>query len=122
MQECRLVHGDLSEYNMLYFEGDLFIIDVSQSVESDHPQSLDFLKRDCVNVNNFFGKCMAGSTLSVKKLFDFIVTKELPLATSEGSDEAALRNLLEEAQDDDEEDPDDEVFIQTWIPSHLDQV
>merc|ERR1719454_1282104 len=37
MQECRLVHGDLSEYNMLYFNGDIYIIDVSQSTESDHP-------------------------------------------------------------------------------------
>merc|ERR1712139_422693 len=64
---------------------------------------------------------MTGSPLSVKKLFDFIVTKDLSRTTSEGSDEAALRDLLEEAQDE-EEDPDDEVFMQTWIPSHLDQV
>lgn len=119
MQECRLVHGDLSEYNMLYNDGDLYFIDVSQSVESDHPQSLDFLKRDCVNVNNFFGKCMTGTPLPVRKLFDFIVSKEH--SSSEGSDEATLRKLLDEAEDA-EEDPDDEVFMQTWIPSHLDQV
>jgi len=119
MQECKLVHGDLSEYNMLYLDGDLYIIDVSQSVESDHPQSLDFLKRDCVNVNNFFGKCMAGTPLATRKLFDFIVTKEL--AGSEGSDEGALRKLLAEANEA-EEDPDDAVFLLTWIPSALDQV
>ncbi len=29
-QVCRLVHADLSEYNILYFEGRLAIIDVSQ--------------------------------------------------------------------------------------------
>ena len=29
-QKCKLVHGDLSEYNMLYHESHLFIIDVSQ--------------------------------------------------------------------------------------------
>lgn len=121
MQECRLVHGDLSEYNMLYHSGELYIIDVSQSTESDHPQSLDFLKRDCVNVNNFFGKCMAGSPLAVRKLFDFVVTKELPTVGSETTDEQVLRRLLAEALEA-EGDPEDAVFMQTWIPSHLDQV
>ncbi|MDA8486959.1 hypothetical protein NNO07_28260, partial [Pseudomonas resinovorans] len=33
---CRLVHADLSEYNILFHEGHLWIIDVSQSVEHDH--------------------------------------------------------------------------------------
>ena len=29
---CRLVHADLSEYNMLYYDKRVYIIDVSQSV------------------------------------------------------------------------------------------
>uniref|UniRef100_A0A7S1TFZ6 Serine/threonine-protein kinase RIO1 n=1 Tax=Compsopogon caeruleus TaxID=31354 RepID=A0A7S1TFZ6_9RHOD len=51
---ANMVHGDLSEYNMLYWDGKVIIIDVSQSVELDHPQALAFLQRDCLNVNDFF--------------------------------------------------------------------
>eukprot|EP00923_Selenidium_pygospionis_P032626 GHVN01057498.1.p2 GENE.GHVN01057498.1~~GHVN01057498.1.p2 ORF type:complete len:646 (-),score=78.88 GHVN01057498.1:2481-4418(-) len=55
-QQCRLVHGDLSEYNLLYHQGRVVVIDVSQSVGHDHSQSLDFLKRDCHNVKRFFSR------------------------------------------------------------------
>ncbi|KAL0365922.1 UNVERIFIED_CONTAM: Serine/threonine-protein kinase rio1 [Sesamum radiatum] len=50
-QKCKLVHGDLSEYNILYFEGHLYIIDVSQAVDLDHPHALDFLREDCLHVS-----------------------------------------------------------------------
>ncbi|KAG5357859.1 Serine/threonine-protein kinase RIO1 [Yarrowia sp. B02] len=55
-QKCRLVHADLSEYNILYHERKLYIIDVSQSVEHDHPHSLEFLRMDIKNVNDYFRK------------------------------------------------------------------
>jgi len=32
------------------------MIDVSQSIEHDHPHALDFLRKDCVNLNAFFKK------------------------------------------------------------------
>ena len=41
---ARLVHADLSEYNVLVHKGELVVIDVSQSVELDHPRALDFLR------------------------------------------------------------------------------
>ncbi|CRG96946.1 serine/threonine protein kinase RIO1, putative [Plasmodium gallinaceum] len=53
---CKLVHADFSEYNLLYFYNHIYIIDVSQSMENDHPYSLEFLKRDCLNITNFFKK------------------------------------------------------------------
>lgn len=41
---------------MLYWDNKVYIIDVSQSVQHDHPQSLDFLRRDIFNINEFFRK------------------------------------------------------------------
>lgn len=37
-----------------YFKGKLWIIDVSQSVEHDHPHALEFLRVDCANITKFF--------------------------------------------------------------------
>lgn len=34
-----------------YHNGDAYIIDVSQSVEHDHPHALEFLRKDCSNIN-----------------------------------------------------------------------
>eukprot|EP00933_Yihiella_yeosuensis_P079002 TRINITY_DN9105_c3_g1_i1.p1 TRINITY_DN9105_c3_g1~~TRINITY_DN9105_c3_g1_i1.p1 ORF type:complete len:530 (-),score=158.68 TRINITY_DN9105_c3_g1_i1:199-1788(-) len=127
-QACKLVHGDLSEYNMLYDDGKLYMIDVSQSVETDHPQALDFLKRDCVNVNGYFGKLMNHPTLPAKRLFDFVTLPSLRKPDgsgyyAEGCEEEAFKALMAQVLEDGEEDDlDEEVFIQTWIPSHLNQV
>lgn len=48
--KCKLVHADLSEYNILYYNGSIVIIDVSQAVEHDHPMALEFLRKDCTNI------------------------------------------------------------------------
>merc|ERR1711990_902497 len=71
-QVCKLVHGDLSEFNILLHKGVLYIIDVSQSVEHDHPFALDFLRFDCRNINLFFSKQKV-KVPSVRELFEFIV-------------------------------------------------
>ena len=36
------------------FNFQLYIIDVSQSVEHDHPHALEFLRIDCNNINKYF--------------------------------------------------------------------
>lgn len=51
-----LVHGDLSEYNMIVHEGELVIIDMGQAVTVHHPNSGEFLERDCKNVAAFFSR------------------------------------------------------------------
>ncbi|KAK7824197.1 serine/threonine-protein kinase rio1 [Quercus suber] len=71
-QKCKLVHGDLSEYNILYFEGHLYIIDVSQSVDLDHPRAIEFLIEDCDHVSDFFEK-HGVAVMTIRELFDFIV-------------------------------------------------
>jgi RIO kinase 1 len=50
------VHADLSEYNLLWHDDKVYIIDVGQAVEWDHPMALDFLRRDLGVVIDFFSK------------------------------------------------------------------
>lgn len=44
---AKLVHGDLSGYNILWHQNKCWFIDVSQSIDSEHPQALKCLLADC---------------------------------------------------------------------------
>ncbi|HKV90377.1 MAG TPA: RIO1 family regulatory kinase/ATPase, partial [Thermoplasmata archaeon] len=46
VRDARLVHGDLSPYNVLLHDGLPVLIDVAQSIEADHPQARALLERD----------------------------------------------------------------------------
>lgn len=48
---AKLVHADLSEYNILWHEECCWFIDVAQSVEPGHPSALEFMMRDCGNIS-----------------------------------------------------------------------
>ncbi len=54
LYDAGLVHGDLSEYNIIVHDSQLYVIDLGQAVTFHHPNSDDFLERDCRNVANFF--------------------------------------------------------------------
>lgn len=69
------------------------MIDVSQSVEHDHPMALDFLRRDSVVMNNFFRNNKA-FVLTTLKLFNFITDINI----EESKVEQSLNDLLFEAQ------------------------
>jgi RIO kinase 1 len=132
--QCRLVHADLSEYNMLYHDGHLYIIDVSQSVEHDHPAAFDFLRNDITNIEGFFAK-MGVHTLGLRRCFDFVTRTKL--SGSNNADDnndastaaAALERWLQETPDRGAEDAvtlasdvhEDSIFRQTYIPRSLNE-
>uniref|UniRef100_A0A8D0FMK0 Serine/threonine-protein kinase RIO1 n=1 Tax=Strix occidentalis caurina TaxID=311401 RepID=A0A8D0FMK0_STROC len=122
-QDARLVHADLSEFNMLYHSGDVYIIDVSQAVEHDHPHALEFLRKDCANVNDFFQKHNV-AVMTVRELFEFITD---PSITSQNIDdylskamEIASKRTEEERSSQDKVD--EEVFKKAYIPRTLTEV
>jgi RIO kinase 1 len=51
-----IVHADLSAYNILMYQDKPYIIDVGQGVLLEHPESIEFLKRDIHNIVQYFKK------------------------------------------------------------------
>jgi len=51
-----LVHGDLSEYNVMNWKERPVIFDMSQAVLLEHPMAEQFLRRDITNLDHFFRK------------------------------------------------------------------
>ena len=130
-----------------YHQGHLWVIDVSQSIEHEHPAAFDFLRSDLKNADDFFRK-RGVDTLGLTRTFAF-VTRDASLAASgsaaDETDADAAREverLLGLAADDaageereqaaaqargDEEQQrpsasDEAVFAQAYIPRTLDQV
>lgn len=52
--EAGLVHGDLSEYNILALDNELVIIDVGQSVMYNHPIAKTLMVNDINNITKYF--------------------------------------------------------------------
>lgn len=162
---CRLVHADFSEYNILYaafllsgqmcitltkfciryHEDHLVIIDVSQSVEQDHPHAFDFLRADIVNGDEFFAR-RGVDTLGLTRTFQFVTRLPDVMGHIETDEEilTAATRLLEESEqhtgEQGDEEPEEQqeekktvkfkkptasdelVFAQSYIPRALDQV
>ncbi|TFY54144.1 hypothetical protein EVJ58_g9030 [Rhodofomes roseus] len=177
--ECKLVHADLSEYNILYhvddippsppqdqpsaagdstdrppsgagaptessaqgetagpptLQGHLYIIDVSQSVEHDHPHAFDFLRSDLRNVEDFFSR-RSVHCVGLRRAFEFVTRESL---VPEGSSEdaaAVLRRWMEEPEQvpvegDESQDgqskadaaQEDAIFMKSYIPRTLNEV
>ncbi|BEI81500.1 hypothetical protein CcaverHIS002_0206600 [Cutaneotrichosporon cavernicola] len=140
--DCQLVHADLSEYNILYHDSHLYIIDVSQSVEHDHPNAFDFLRSDIRNVEDFFTKRSGGAvkTLGLRRAWSFIVDENVGLSRDDQAGDAGEDRLLdvlrewldrepeeEEAEEETDDakakaEVDDAVFFSSYIPRSLGEV
>jgi RIO kinase 1 len=57
-----LVHADLSEYNILWWNDKPIIIDVSQAVLTAHDNATKYLYRDIQNITFFFNKLGVATT------------------------------------------------------------
>jgi RIO kinase 1 len=111
-QVCRLVHADLSEYNSIVHDGKLYIFDVSQSVEPEHPMSLDFLRMDIKNVNDFFMR-KGIDVVSERLIFKYVIEDINTLKMEDDSKESNfkyIKNLPLKSENGDDEMNDDEVF------------
>ncbi|CAG8810853.1 28470_t:CDS:2, partial [Dentiscutata erythropus] len=108
----------------------LYIIDVSQSVEHDHPHALEFLRNDCTNITEYFKK-KGVRIMSVRELFDFItdvnigmedekVEAELDKIQERLASQQSMETLNEEQLQ--KEKVDEEVFKQSYIPRTLGEV
>jgi len=134
-QECKLVHADLSEYNILYHDSHLYIIDVSQSVEHDHPHAFDFLRNDVKNAEEYFGR-RGVATLGLRRCFEFVTRETFEVDGEAGlSDAEVLKRWLETPLPDDpsteadgeratglDAQQEDSVFFQSYIPRTLNEV
>ena len=93
-------------------------------MEHDHPHALEFLRKDCTNITEYFKK-NGVCTLTVKELFDFVVD---PTITDDNIEDylEKMSNLAAEriatGQTTAEDQVDEEVFKQTYIPQRLDEV
>jgi len=67
-KKAKLVHGDLSEYNVMMWKGEPVIFDLSQSVLTEHPNANQLLLRDLENLYRYFKK-MGVAVPSVEDLF-----------------------------------------------------
>ncbi|GAA5822944.1 hypothetical protein JCM3770_002182 [Rhodotorula araucariae] len=140
---CRLVHADFSEYNILYHQGHLWVIDVSQSIEHEHPAAFDFLRTDLKNADDFFAK-RGVDTLGLTRTFAFVtrdswitgreetdadaadeVERLLSLAAGDADKEESEQRAAQERGEAEAARPsasDEAVFAQAYIPRALDQV
>ena len=119
-QNCKLVHSDFSEYNLLYYNKEVYVIDLAQAVEENHPNADYFLKRDIHNMNDFFTKNSI-DTLTDQQFYDFVIRKNIK------DTKEYINKMREENKKNIEQDPkyklkQNDIFCQYEVPFNLMQL
>lgn len=115
---CKLVHGDLSEFNMLFWKDQIVVIDVSQAMEHNHPMALEFLRRDIVNMNNFFKK-NGVKVFKLKQIYQFSTDEKLDSAHKK----SFIDMMISQAEErNDEYDEDESFFMNQNLFRNLNEV
>jgi len=70
-QKADLVHGDISEYNIMMWKGRPVLFDMSQAVPTSHPLATFLLNRDIANLNRFFSR-LGVEVLSADEIYRVI--------------------------------------------------
>ena len=71
----KIVHADLSEYNIVNTGKELVIIDWGSAVKASHPDALEFLRRDIVNISKYFEKELEIEVFNPDTVFKLIVER-----------------------------------------------
>lgn len=72
-REAKLVHADLSEFNIVVHRKKPYFIDMGQSVSIDHPSADKFLRRDLYNISAFYGRF--GVRTDTEQLYNTLKTE-----------------------------------------------
>jgi len=107
----------------------LSFIDVGQSVEHEHQNAVEFLKKDCINITQFFRR--AGVlVMSPRQLFDFVVDPSINDSNIDDYLEKMQENLLKASETSSStissrhhtDDEEDRVWAGAYIPRTLEQI
>jgi len=93
-RKAKLVHGDLSEYNILVVDDAPVLIDLGQAMLVKHPRAVELMDRDCANMARFWSR--RGVDTSVEEVWRRITGME------------RSESLVGEDDDEDEEFENDE--------------
>lgn len=70
--KAKLVHGDISEYNIMVWREKPVLFDFAQAVSISHPRAYEFLYRDVKNLNSYFQK-LGVKTINVDEFIKKVV-------------------------------------------------